>query len=103
MPDSAICATRSTIADLVACIERKGLIGWRPDPIDAGRKTVSLTEYGLAVRRRLATLVADVQLAFTRPRPDEAERALRYVLQSLLEPARQAVERRMASELLTAP
>ncbi|MFV0463408.1 MAG: MarR family winged helix-turn-helix transcriptional regulator [Nostocoides sp.] len=52
---------RSTIGDLVARMERHGLITRRRDVQDGRRNTVTLTPHGLAERRRLYPLVVQAQ------------------------------------------
>lgn len=75
---------RSTIADLVARMERKGLIARRRDPQDARRNTVSLTDAGRAERERLRPLVDQVQEALVASMSLKDRRALREGLKALL-------------------
>lgn len=75
---------RSTIADLVARMERHGLVQRRPDPRDGRRKTVGLTEHGRAERWRLQPLVARVEEELTGALPDDARKELRRALRLLL-------------------
>lgn len=75
---------RSTVADLVSRMERRGLIQRRRDPADARRNTVTLTEKGLAERRRLAPLVAQVEQELTGPLDADERAALRRALRALL-------------------
>jgi len=75
---------RSTIADLVGRMERKGLITRRRDPEDARRNTVTLTAAGRSERERLRPLVDQVQEALLAPMSLEDRRALRTGLQALL-------------------
>jgi len=71
---------RSTVADLVSRMEKRGLVRrWR-DPADARRNSVALTDRGRDERRRLAPLVHEVQRELTAPL-DEADR---LQLQALL-------------------
>jgi DNA-binding MarR family transcriptional regulator len=75
---------RSTIADLVARMERHGLVQRRPDPRDGRRKTVALTDHGRAERWRLQPLVARVEGELTGALPDRAREELRSALRLLL-------------------
>jgi DNA-binding MarR family transcriptional regulator len=75
---------RSTIADLVARMERHGLIARRRDPADARRKTVGLTDRGRAERRRLRPLVDQVEDALTGALPSPARYSLRDTLRTML-------------------
>lgn len=75
---------RSTVADLVSRMERRGLLVRRRDPADARRNTVTLTEKGLAERRRLAPLVAEVEQELTGSLDAAARAALRRALRALL-------------------
>jgi DNA-binding MarR family transcriptional regulator len=56
---------RSTIADMVSRMERRGLIERCRDPADARRKHVTLTELGLHERVRLRPFVAEVERELT--------------------------------------
>jgi len=76
---------RSTIADLVARMERKGLIARHRDPEDARRNTVTLTEVGRAERERLRPLVDQVQEAIVASMSQADRRALRSGLGALLQ------------------
>jgi DNA-binding MarR family transcriptional regulator len=75
---------RSTVADLVSRMEKHGLIQRRRDPRDSRRNTVTLTEHGLAERRRLAPLVEQVQAELTSPLDAEDADSLRRFLRRLL-------------------
>ncbi|UUT36192.1 MarR family winged helix-turn-helix transcriptional regulator [Microbacterium elymi] len=75
---------RSTIADLVARMERRGLIVRRRSAADARRNVVSLTPHGAAERRRLAPLVAQVQVELAAGMPAEQVARLRADLKTLL-------------------
>jgi len=75
---------RSTVADLVSRMERRGLIQRRRDPADARRNTVTLTERGLAERRRLAPLVAQVEHELIGSLDADERAALRRALRALL-------------------
>lgn len=75
---------RSTIADLVARMERRGLIARRRDPADARRKTVGLTDHGRAERMRLQPLVDQVEDALTGALPGPARDSLRDTLRMML-------------------
>lgn len=77
---------RSTVADLVARMERRGLIERQRDTKDARRNTVRLSERGLAERRRLAPLVHEVQQDLVGAMPPEDRATLRRLLQQLLAP-----------------
>ncbi|TVZ01570.1 MarR family transcriptional regulator [Trebonia kvetii] len=75
---------RSTMADLVARMERHGLIARRRDPADARRKTVALTDHGLAERMRLQPLVDQVEDALTGAFKGPARDCLRDTLRMML-------------------
>lgn len=75
---------RSTIADLVARMERHGLVLRHRDPRDGRRKTVCLTEHGRAERRRLRPLVERVEEELTGSLPGRTRDALRNALRQLL-------------------
>ncbi len=75
---------RSTIADLVKRMERKGLIARRRDPADARRNTVTLTDAGRSERARLRPLVDQVQDALVASMSPNERRALRAGLIALL-------------------
>lgn len=76
---------RSTIADLVARMERKGLIERRRDPNDARRNTVTLSAAGRAERDRLRPLVEEVQEELVRSMSSRERRSLRIGLHALLD------------------
>lgn len=80
----AVDLDRSTIADLVARMERRGLIVRAPDPEDGRRKTVGLTERGRAERRRLKPLVEQVEEALTGALADASRASLRDGLRQML-------------------
>jgi len=75
---------RSTIADLVTRMERHGLVLRRPDPRDRRRKTVALTDHGLAERRRLQPLVHRVEEKLTGALTEQTRDALQSALRLLL-------------------
>nr|WP_184752554.1 MarR family winged helix-turn-helix transcriptional regulator [Microbacterium thalassium] len=75
---------RSTIADLVRRMERRGLVARKRDQDDARRNTVTLTELGLAERRRLGPLVAAADRELTSPLTPEQLDAVRDGLRALL-------------------
>ncbi|MGH3263970.1 MAG: MarR family winged helix-turn-helix transcriptional regulator [Trebonia sp.] len=75
---------RSTIADLVARMERHGLIVRCRDPQDARRKTVGLTDHGRAARLRLRPLVDQVEDALTGALDGPDRDCLRGTLRTLL-------------------
>ncbi|WES66098.1 MarR family winged helix-turn-helix transcriptional regulator [Microbacter sp. GSS18] len=75
---------RSTIADLVRRMERRGLVARRRDPLDARRNTVTLTDAGLAERRRLRPLVHAADRELTAALTSEERDAVREGLRTLL-------------------
>ncbi|KRE40787.1 MarR family winged helix-turn-helix transcriptional regulator [Knoellia sp. Soil729] len=81
----AVDLDRSTIADLVARMERRDLIVRRPDPADGRRKTVSLTSHGTTERWRLQPLVELVEQTLTGSLPDSSRDALRAALRQMLD------------------
>ena len=80
----AVDLDRSTIADLVARMERHGLLARTPDPHDARRKNVALTDHGRTERSRLQPLVDQVEHALTGTLTDESRHALRDSLRQML-------------------
>ena len=75
---------RSTIADLVARMERRGLIVRHLDPADARRKTAGLTDRGRAERMRLQPLVDQVEDALTGAFKGPVRDSLRDTLRTML-------------------
>lgn len=75
---------RSTIADLVRRMERRGLVARRRDADDARRNTVTLTAEGLAERRRLRPLVAAADRELTSSLTPDQLAAVRDGLRALL-------------------
>lgn len=75
---------RSTIADLVARMERRGLVTRRRDPADARCKAVGLTDHGRAERLRLRPLVDQVEDALTGAFKGPARDSLRDGLRMML-------------------
>lgn len=75
---------RSTIADLVARMQRRGLVHRRRAPADARRNVVSLTPAGAAERVRLRPLVDAVQRDLVDGMPPDAVAELRAGLRALL-------------------
>ncbi|MCQ8827523.1 MarR family winged helix-turn-helix transcriptional regulator [Streptomyces malaysiensis] len=64
---------RSTIADLVARLARRGLLERVRDPNDGRRNVLRLTDEGARVHRKLVTRTARMNRVFMAPL-DEAER-----------------------------
>jgi DNA-binding MarR family transcriptional regulator len=81
----AVDLDRSTIADLVARMERRELVERRRDTADARRKTVTLTAHGRAEHERLRPRVEEVQRVLIGSMPAETERALRHGLRLVLD------------------
>lgn len=81
----AVDLDRSTIADLVARMERRGLIVRAPDPQDGRRKTVGLTDRGRAERTRLRPLVEQVEDALTGALGGPSREGLRDGLRRMLD------------------
>jgi DNA-binding MarR family transcriptional regulator len=75
---------RSTIADVVSRMERRGLIERCRDPADARRNNVTLTAQGLHERERLRPLVAQVERELTGALDPADREALRRGLRLLL-------------------
>lgn len=75
---------RSTIADLVTRMERRGLIQRERDPRDVRRKTVRLTSAGTAERAGLAARVEQVQDELTAALSPEQSAQLRSILTRML-------------------
>lgn len=80
----AVDLDRSTIADLVARMERHGLLARSQDRVDRRRKTVELTGLGRAERWRLQPLVDQVEEALTGTLTDASREALRDALRRML-------------------
>jgi DNA-binding MarR family transcriptional regulator len=76
---------RSTVADLVARMERRGLIVRGRDPEDGRRNTVRLTDHGRAERARLRPLVHQVEEELTGCLPSQVRDELRSALRLMLE------------------
>ena len=76
---------RSTVADIVMRMERRGLIERERDPDDNRRKTVRLTPTGPAERARLKPLVEQVQTELTVTLAPRESAALRAALIRLLD------------------
>ncbi|MGK7233353.1 MarR family winged helix-turn-helix transcriptional regulator [Streptomyces hygroscopicus] len=64
---------RSTIADLVARLARRGLLERVRDPLDGRRNVLRLTEEGVRIHRKLVTRTGRMNRVFLAPL-DEAER-----------------------------
>ncbi|MDW6062953.1 MarR family transcriptional regulator [Streptomyces sp. FXJ1.4098] len=64
---------RSTIADLVARLARRGLVERVRDPRDGRRNVLKLTDEGVRVHRKLVTRTARMNRVFLAPL-DEGER-----------------------------
>lgn len=80
----AIDLDRSTIADMVARMERRGLVVRGPDPEDGRRKVVALTVHGRAERQRLRPLVEQVEAILTGTLSTATRDALRDGLRQML-------------------
>jgi DNA-binding MarR family transcriptional regulator len=75
---------RSTVADLISRMEKRGLVRrWR-DPADARRNAVALTDVGRSERHRLTPLVHEVQDELTAPLGDADRRQLQELLRRIL-------------------
>lgn len=75
---------RSTIADLVRRMERRGLLTRQRAEDDARRNNVVLTELGRAEHRRLLPLVEQVEQVLTGELTDADRERLRELLRELL-------------------
>nr|WP_179489082.1 MarR family winged helix-turn-helix transcriptional regulator [Microbacterium immunditiarum] len=75
---------RSTIADLVARMERRGLVDRHRSPADARRNVVTLTEIGESELNRLRPLVEEVQRELVVGLTDAAAAQLRELLGLML-------------------
>lgn len=76
---------RSTIADLVGRMERRGLLSRTRSATDARRYDVALTPLGRTERHRLQPLVAQVEGALTGALDDAQRESLREGLRRVLE------------------
>lgn len=75
---------RSTIADLVSRMERRGLLSRRRAAEDARRNTLTLTPFGLAERHRLQPLVEEVERELTGAMSPDEKHGLRHGLRRIL-------------------
>jgi len=75
---------RSTVADLLARMERRGIVTRRRAAGDARRNVVTLTAMGLAERRRLRPLVEQVQRELAEGMEPEEIAGLEAALRTLL-------------------
>lgn len=80
----AVALDRSTIADLVARMERHDLVSRQPDPDDGRRRIVGLTDHGRAEHARLRPGVEQVEEELTGSLAPETREALRSALRTLL-------------------
>lgn len=81
----AVDLDRSTIADLVARMERRGLVTRTPDPDDGRRKVVEPTALGETERARLLPLVEQVEEELTAQLDETTLTALRAGLAAMLD------------------
>lgn len=77
---------RSTIADLVARLERRGLLERAPHESDKRRYALRATTAGIAEVTRLRPLVAEANAALTRQLSGDDEQTLRRLLRRMLAP-----------------
>jgi len=75
---------RSTVADLVARMERRGLVDRKRDPADARRNAVTLTEHGRSEFQRLRPLVEEVQRELVAALSEQDAAELRRILALML-------------------
>lgn len=75
---------RSTIADLVARLERRGLVARTRDPEDRRRNRLEITAEGSEVLATLRPRAADVEAALTDTLTPEDRRQLRRILLDVL-------------------
>lgn len=80
----AVDLDRSTVADLVSRMERRGLIERHRDVGDARRNSVCLTAAGRTERERLRPLVDEVERELTSSLDGDDRDALRRTLRLLL-------------------
>ena len=76
---------RSTVADLVARMERRGLVDRKRDPADARRNAVTLTEHGRSEFQRLRPLVEEVQRELVAALSEQDAAELRRILALMLD------------------
>lgn len=76
---------RSTIADLVTRMERRGLISRRRDPRDGRRNILEITADGLSERHRLQPFVEQVQEELVAPLACEDRELLRRTLRAVVD------------------
>ena len=75
---------RSTIADVVARLERRGLVERSRDDGDRRRNVLRLTAAGEACLAELAPLVEQMDATLTRQLSEPERAGLRHALQALL-------------------
>lgn len=76
---------RSTIADVIARLQRRELIGRSQDPDDGRRKLVELTPLGREVHDRALPLAYDINEALLTPLGDEERHQLIELLTKILD------------------
>lgn len=89
---------RSTIADLVARMERRGLLDRHRSPADARRNVVRLTEVGESELNRLRPLVEEVQRELVVGLTDAEARRLQELLGVMLGDVRRGADAAAISE-----
>ncbi|MGI5288668.1 MarR family winged helix-turn-helix transcriptional regulator [Nonomuraea polychroma] len=75
---------RTTMVSLVDALERKKLVGRRPDPGDRRRNIVELTEHGRETLDAATRAVDGAEEAFLAELPDDDARLLRDLLERLV-------------------
>lgn len=75
---------RSTIADLVARLERQGYINRSSDTVDARRRLLTITPAGLEALERLRPHAAEVDQKITKPLSETEREELRRLLGVLI-------------------
>lgn len=71
---------RSTIADVVARLARRGLLARVRDPLDGRRNVLELTDEGVRLHRKLVTRTARMNRVFLSPLDEgEQETLLRLI------------------------
>lgn len=76
---------RSTIADIVQRLQRRGLIARRRDDVDRRRNTLRLTEFGESEYAALLPRVQSLDAALTRGLSATESEQLRHLLALMLE------------------
>lgn len=76
---------RSNVADVIARLQRRQLLGRSPDPFDARRKLVALTRTGRQVHDRAVPIANDINEALLAPLDEDEREQLVELLTKILD------------------